>query len=572
MWLFIQLLLHLVLQQSLADDDRVPGCGDLQHMRWNSTCYMSQVKFIDSQPQRVALIHNLLMFDGKLYYITPHEVQESMREKIQTNISSFASQELDLEVVNVGKSPFIFGKPSMPSPYEIKKIRTFNSTLIILSQNLQERINEQVDNTEQQYVRSGDVQSILCNVLHQCEVNENTRDTTLIMNTVLTQSRMDWENSVTVDCFTNQGFFPVSLSARFNTTLFLLRRVVMYQPRVEGYPKQENVPTLDPKIHDQCISSGYGYDPSAKIQEKKPYDVSVCVLFKNEAKYLLEWIAYHNSIGVDHFYMYNDYSTDGFMEILQPLIDKSIVTLHNRSEIRSVYEYGHQQTLLTHCGYTYRNMSKWFLLIDIDEFLVVRGEEYKMNIHTWINSHPILSTNTGAVELPREAMGGNYYPINYTQLVISEIFHKAFPSPKNHDLKALVNSNGLGRLEIHWAQTYKPLRKANLDDKCFIRSTHDSNCTELNTIAVFHYIAKSFDLCMYRANATIWENPWRSQAGEAFCKDVVFGYKNQPERWYEDRFLANDYVTRMVCNRMKELNEKWYARKNACGDYLLQNK
>ena len=45
------------------------------------------------------------------------------------------------------------------------------------------------------------------------------------------------------------------------------------------------------------------------IQKKKFY-VSICAIFKNESMYMKEWIEYHRIIGVDHFYLYNNFSSD----------------------------------------------------------------------------------------------------------------------------------------------------------------------------------------------------------------------------------------------------------------------
>ena len=33
------------------------------------------------------------------------------------------------------------------------------------------------------------------------------------------------------------------------------------------------------------------------------YDVSLCLIFKNEGLFLQEWIDYHLTVGVDHFYL-----------------------------------------------------------------------------------------------------------------------------------------------------------------------------------------------------------------------------------------------------------------------------
>lgn len=39
--------------------------------------------------------------------------------------------------------------------------------------------------------------------------------------------------------------------------------------------------------------------------------IAICAIFKNEARYLLEWIGFHHMIGVDHFVLYDNASTDG---------------------------------------------------------------------------------------------------------------------------------------------------------------------------------------------------------------------------------------------------------------------
>ena len=57
------------------------------------------------------------------------------------------------------------------------------------------------------------------------------------------------------------------------------------------------------------------------------YKVSICAIFKNEAKYLREWIEFHKIVGVEHFYLYNNFSTDDYLSVLTPYIDSGLVTL-----------------------------------------------------------------------------------------------------------------------------------------------------------------------------------------------------------------------------------------------------
>ena len=49
------------------------------------------------------------------------------------------------------------------------------------------------------------------------------------------------------------------------------------------------------------------------------------MMFRNEAAYLKEWIEYHHLAGVEHFWLYNNNSTDQWQDVLQPYIDWGIV-------------------------------------------------------------------------------------------------------------------------------------------------------------------------------------------------------------------------------------------------------
>lgn len=46
------------------------------------------------------------------------------------------------------------------------------------------------------------------------------------------------------------------------------------------------------------------------------YTTSICAIVRNEARYILEWIAYHKAVGIDHFYIYDNQSTDETTDIL----------------------------------------------------------------------------------------------------------------------------------------------------------------------------------------------------------------------------------------------------------------
>mgnify|MGYP000038659077 FL=1 len=98
--------------------------------------------------------------------------------------------------------------------------------------------------------------------------------------------------------------------------------------------------------------------------EEKLYNVSILAIFKNEAKYLKEWIEFHKIVGVEHFYLYNNNSDDDYLDVLQPYIDEGIVTLIQWPQNQAQMECYNDGIL------RFRNESKWIAIIDIDEFIV----------------------------------------------------------------------------------------------------------------------------------------------------------------------------------------------------------
>jgi hypothetical protein len=92
--------------------------------------------------------------------------------------------------------------------------------------------------------------------------------------------------------------------------------------------------------------------------------LSICAIFKNEAPYLLEWIAYHRAVGFDHFYLYDNDSTDGGSLLIQRSPFASCVTLTQwgqRPGQLSAY-----RDFIAH----HRASADWVAFIDIDEFLL----------------------------------------------------------------------------------------------------------------------------------------------------------------------------------------------------------
>lgn len=124
--------------------------------------------------------------------------------------------------------------------------------------------------------------------------------------------------------------------------------------------------------------------PDRVRTEKKKHFFSICAIFRNEEKYLKEWIEYHLLIGVDHFYLYNNRSIDGFRKVLKPYVQQGIVTLIDWPDRigQEDEESGFVWALATQAS-AYENAihilgkgkTEWLALLNVDEFLVLGEQE-----------------------------------------------------------------------------------------------------------------------------------------------------------------------------------------------------
>jgi hypothetical protein len=109
----------------------------------------------------------------------------------------------------------------------------------------------------------------------------------------------------------------------------------------------------------------------------KKYNLSICAVFKDENKYLKEWLEYHQSRGVDHFYLYNINSVDRPFDILRTYIRKGLVTLINWPDFAPSQE-GDSHWALSTLVSAYENAARvraiketeWLVFLDVDEFLI----------------------------------------------------------------------------------------------------------------------------------------------------------------------------------------------------------
>ncbi len=114
---------------------------------------------------------------------------------------------------------------------------------------------------------------------------------------------------------------------------------------------------------------------SLEAKEKKSkyrYQLAAALMFQNEAEHLKEWIEYHKVVGFDHFYLFNNLSTDNFMDVIKPYLASGEVELFQYPQISTnQQEYlAIQCAIYKHALSLARGNAKWLALIDADEYVM----------------------------------------------------------------------------------------------------------------------------------------------------------------------------------------------------------
>jgi len=109
-----------------------------------------------------------------------------------------------------------------------------------------------------------------------------------------------------------------------------------------------------------------GIDTIATHAETGPRGrVALCLRFRDEARYLAEWLDYYLAAGIDHFFLYNNFSRDDYLTVLAPYIESRAVTLIDwpRAPASPAAE--------TDCIARTAGRFDWVGFLDADEFVVI---------------------------------------------------------------------------------------------------------------------------------------------------------------------------------------------------------
>ena len=161
--------------------------------------------------------------------------------------------------------------------------------------------------------------------------------------------------------------------------------------------------------------------------------MAVGAIFKDEAPYLKEWIEYHKLLGAEHFFLYNNESSDHYLEILNPYIAKGTVELFDWNE--PDFQFSGQKKAYWDCIQKARGRVKWLAILDVDEYIVPKLED---SITALLSNYD--RPEVGGLCINWQMFGtNNVAKIEKNELLIERLTLKAVENyPENLHVKSIV--------------------------------------------------------------------------------------------------------------------------------------
>ncbi len=227
--------------------------------------------------------------------------------------------------------------------------------------------------------------------------------------------------------------------------------------------------------------------PIIPYKKNKPTgkgEVAVCAIFNNEASYLKEWIEYHRIVGVSHFFLYNNSSSDHYLAVLKPYIADGIIELYDvpidcEQFVDGPISFNFVQT----CCYNHainlaKKHYKWIAVIDSDEFI------FPVSSVTLTECLRKYDRVSGLIVFWQIYGTSDVWELKPGELMLEKLLYK-FPTNyrENWLFKSIVRPEHAVCQDQHWTKTPSQVYPNR------VRFTHFPNFKELpiDQIRINHY-------------------------------------------------------------------------------------
>jgi len=232
------------------------------------------------------------------------------------------------------------------------------------------------------------------------------------------------------------------------------------------------------------------------------YNLTVCAIFQDEAIWLPEWIEFHEKQGVEQFYLYNNLSGDNYKEVLQPYIEKGLVTLIEwPKSSHSINSYNQVQTsAYKDCLINISTQAKWCAIIDIDEFLFsVDGRPFSEALNQYDKYQTVVVNwvcygSSGIQKIPRG-----------TRLVDTLLMRAPIDHENNRYVKSVVRPKFVSTCDSPHYCILKSSARAVNENFEFHGSNTRSKKVSVSKLRINHYWSRDLDF-FYNVKIDRWIN------------------------------------------------------------------
>ena len=262
--------------------------------------------------------------------------------------------------------------------------------------------------------------------------------------------------------------------------------------------------------------------------------LSLCASIKNESPYLLEWIEYHRMLGVGHFFIYDNNSSDNPQEILKEYINEGIVEYI----VWPMHPYG-QIGAFKDCIEKYKDHSYWIGFIDIDEYIVpIRTETISEILKKYEGSNGIginwmIYGSSGHFKKPEGLTIENY------------IRHSEKSLYDNKIIKSIVNPRNVSNVTNQHFFKFKDDSYVLDEDMEIIDTDSETKIHKSRKIRINHYFTRSY-------------GEWEQKRIRGRTDGTM-----RPERFFADldrNEQCDDILTEYVPGLKKRIHKRTFAQ------------
>ncbi|AYC99511.1 glycosyltransferase family 92 protein [Neorhizobium sp. NCHU2750] len=224
------------------------------------------------------------------------------------------------------------------------------------------------------------------------------------------------------------------------------------------------------------------------------HGIAIVCWIKNEANYIVEWLRFHRAVGVRHFFLYNDGSSDGTFDLVRQTLSEDEVTIipwSMRMRDEATEEIINAQTVAyAHAIVNFGGQFEWMAFIDADEFLLPKTGLTLEEALTGAGGFPNIS-------LPWHMFGHGGHEtrpaLPVTQAYTMRARDPMYRHPHALNFKCIVDPTEVTHVSVHHFQTRTFGNKTSNDaGKIFDRrSRKEAGFYSSSFIQLNHYYGRS---------------------------------------------------------------------------------